>query len=255
MFANYHTHTSRCRHAQGAEQEYIERAIERGLDELGFSDHCPYLFPVGYVSGFRMFPYQYKDYVETLLHLKDKFNGRIRLLIGLETEYYPQCFEDFLSFTESIYKPDYLILGQHFLNNEYDGVYCGKEYTELDHLRRYTDQVIQGMDTGRFAYIAHPDLLRFSGDKDQYYEEALRLCQAARIRDIPLEINFYGINDKRHYPREEFWKAAGESGAPVIFGCDAHTPDALARPEDEHAALKIAEKYGLHVIQKITVSG
>ena len=31
MIANYHTHTWRCRHADGTEREYVERAIEGGL--------------------------------------------------------------------------------------------------------------------------------------------------------------------------------------------------------------------------------
>ena len=51
MIANYHTHTWRCRHADGTEREYVERAIEGGLKILGFSDHSPYPFPDGYDSG------------------------------------------------------------------------------------------------------------------------------------------------------------------------------------------------------------
>ena len=41
MRANYHTHTPRCRHAVGSEREYIEQAIEAGMEILGFSDHTP----------------------------------------------------------------------------------------------------------------------------------------------------------------------------------------------------------------------
>ena len=54
MIANYHTHTWRCRHADGTEREYVERTIEGGLKILGFSDHSPYPFPDGYDSGMRM---------------------------------------------------------------------------------------------------------------------------------------------------------------------------------------------------------
>ena len=35
MIANYHTHTWRCRHADGTEREYVETAIEAGLSLLG----------------------------------------------------------------------------------------------------------------------------------------------------------------------------------------------------------------------------
>ena len=53
MIANYHTHTWRCRHADGTEREYVERAIEGGLKILGFSDHSPYPFPDGYADAAR----------------------------------------------------------------------------------------------------------------------------------------------------------------------------------------------------------
>ena len=36
MTANYHTHTWRCKHAVGTEQEYIENAIAHGLKILDF---------------------------------------------------------------------------------------------------------------------------------------------------------------------------------------------------------------------------
>ena len=46
--ANYHTHTARCRHASGREEEYIQQAISSGLKVLGFSDHTPYPFQGDY---------------------------------------------------------------------------------------------------------------------------------------------------------------------------------------------------------------
>ena len=69
MIANYHTHTWRCRHADGTEREYVERAIEGGLKILGFSDHSPYPFPDGYDSGMRMRLDQVEGYVDSTLCL------------------------------------------------------------------------------------------------------------------------------------------------------------------------------------------
>ena len=42
MKANYHTHTARCGHATGTDEEYVLAAIEQGFDELVFSDHVPW---------------------------------------------------------------------------------------------------------------------------------------------------------------------------------------------------------------------
>ena len=40
MKVNYHTHTSRCGHATGTDEQYVCAAIRQGFDELGFSDMC-----------------------------------------------------------------------------------------------------------------------------------------------------------------------------------------------------------------------
>ena len=42
MLTNYHTHTTRCGHAEGTEEEYILTALRCGFKVLGFSDHTPW---------------------------------------------------------------------------------------------------------------------------------------------------------------------------------------------------------------------
>ena len=37
MIANYHTHTWRCNHATGREEEYVLNAIDRNFDKWGYS--------------------------------------------------------------------------------------------------------------------------------------------------------------------------------------------------------------------------
>lgn len=44
MTVNLHTHTYRCGHATGTEEEYILRAIENRIKVMGFSDHRFYPF-------------------------------------------------------------------------------------------------------------------------------------------------------------------------------------------------------------------
>ena len=39
MIANYHTHTFRCHHALGTDEDYVTSAIANGIQILGFSDH------------------------------------------------------------------------------------------------------------------------------------------------------------------------------------------------------------------------
>ncbi len=231
---NYHTHTKRCRHAIGEDEEYVLSAIENGFDEIGFSDHAPMLFPqgCGYYSGFRMFPEDAQGYVNSINLLKNKYKGKIRILLGFELEYYPALFEKELKFLKS-FDIDYLILGQHYINNEYDyqGHYNAIPTDDENVLKQYVSQCLEGLKTNEFTYLAHPDILNFTGDEETYKKEMRRLCAGAKELDIPLEFNFLGFEDKRTYPRDDFWKIARETGNKVIMGLDAHTPKFFAMKE------------------------
>ena len=46
LLYNYHTHTYRCGHASGKEEDYVLAAIKLGIKRLGFSDHI--ILPQGY---------------------------------------------------------------------------------------------------------------------------------------------------------------------------------------------------------------
>ena len=79
---NFHTHTFRCHHAEGSDEDYVLQAIKNGYDTIGFSDHAPYLFPNGYVSSFRMLPSDAKDYARSVDALKNKYQGKIDIKLG-----------------------------------------------------------------------------------------------------------------------------------------------------------------------------
>ena len=248
--ADYHNHTPRCRHASGTEREYIETAIARGVQVLGFSDHVPYPFPNGYESGFRMKCAQIEDYVSTLLDLKREYAGQITLHIGFEAEYYPLYHQRLLEFLEP-YPYEYLIMGQHMIGNEIDApVYCGGK-VDPDVPWRYVRQVEEGLRTGDFTYLAHPDLPS-NTERGQAYREAMEwLCRRALALDVPLELNFLGLADGRAYPCHDFWEIAGQVGNKVIFGCDAHDAHAVADPVTLDKAGAWVEKYGLCVIDRV----
>lgn len=250
MIANYHTHTWRCMHATGIEEEYVERAIEGGIRILGFSDHAPYPFPEEYFSGMRMRTDQLEEYVDKVLSLKKKYQPDIEIRLGLEAEYYPLFWEPFLRLIEG-YPIEYLLLGQHHLDSEVNGAcYSGKATDNPALLKKYVDQCTEAMETGKFFYIAHPDLLNFHGEEEVFDREYRRLCREADRHGLPLEINFLGIGENRWYPCDKFWKIVGEEGNPVIFGCDAHRPEKAWNPAVEKRAMELVEKYHLNLVEK-----
>lgn len=90
MKTNYHTHTTRCMHATGDDEDYVLSAIKGGYRILGFSDHTPWKYRTDYVADMRMLPEELPGYVESLKTLREKYHDRIDIRIGLECEYFPQ---------------------------------------------------------------------------------------------------------------------------------------------------------------------
>lgn len=250
MYANYHTHTTRCGHAQGEDEEYVLAAIEGGYKILGISDHGPCLFPDGSESSFRVKLSQAAAYFDSFRTLREKYGDKLELHIGFEQEYYPRFYRETVERVRAL-GCEYLILGQHAIYNEWpDKIMSGKATADPEHLRRYVFEVCEAMRTGSFTYVAHPEVLNFTGPSEQYLELMRPVCTVARETGTPLEINFLGLREGRYYPREDFWQMVGEEHADVIFGADAHSPDVVRDTASEKKAEEIVKKYGLHRLEK-----
>ena len=62
MKVSLHTHTIRCKHAFGNDEEYVKAAIAEGLNILGFADHAPMRYKGGFVSTYKMLPTEIDGY-------------------------------------------------------------------------------------------------------------------------------------------------------------------------------------------------
>ena len=250
MIANYHTHTHRCRHASGSEEEYVQAALQMGMTTLGFSDHTPYWFGCDYYSTYRMFPEQLTDYVETVLALRKQYAGKIQMPLGLEAEYYPKYFPEMLQKGKDA-GIEYLLLGQHFGGNEMGEHYCGRPTADEAILKQYCHQVADAMYTGLFSYLAHPDLFYYTGSRKKYGEHMRVICRAAKDCGLPLEINLLGIYSGRNYPNPVFWELAAEEGCTAVLGRDAHSAEQILDRESEEMARKLAAKLGLNLTDTV----
>jgi histidinol-phosphatase (PHP family) len=82
---DFHTHHHRCGHARGTIRDYIEAAINKGLDIIGISDHCPDFaraedLPYPQIA---MAKSALQNYVEEILQLKEEYKGKIEVLLGV----------------------------------------------------------------------------------------------------------------------------------------------------------------------------
>ena len=105
-----------------------------------------------------------------------------------------------------------------------------------------------GMRTGYFSYVAHPDVIKYMGDREIYLKHMRKICEASLELGVPLELNFLGLREERHYPNTDFWELVGEMGCDVVYGCDAHSPKSAFDSDSLEKAEKMREKYGLRVL-------
>lgn len=243
---NFHTHTTRCGHASGTDREYIEAAIAAGFRILGFSDHAPMPFPDGHESSHRVPIARTDDYFSSLVDLRREYRADIDIRIGFEAEYYPSLFDRFLDFLAP-YPLDYLLLGQHFIADETTPGSASTIATEdPERLQTYLDTVREGVETGRFLYVAHPDIFRFTGADDVYAAHVVPFLHRMKELDVALEINRLGLEDHRHYPCERFFRLCAQVGNRIVIGVDAHSPDTFAGP-GVGQCFAFAERLGLTV--------
>ena len=248
MLFNYHTHTKRCGHAVGEDREYVESAIQAGLKTLGFADHA-YIYPdKNFETNCAMKKARIFDYAQSVRALAKEYANDIRILLGFEVEYYPDFHEEQRAFLNQV-SPDYLILGQHCSGNGMEKPYM-LNITSPDLLGEYITQIIAGLATGDFLYVAHPDLPGWNMPKERVEREYRRLCEYAKKKNIPLEFNFLGFSTNRCYPSREFFQIASEVGNKVIFGVDAHDPVSFLNKETEQKALEVIKELNLQLVDK-----
>ena len=146
---------------------------------------------------------------------------------------------------------EYFILGQHYIGNEINEPYVGNTTKNVTILERYCKQCIEALRTGCFTYLAHPDLVHFTGDSIQYKRWMRYLCHETKLMNVPLEINLLGIRDHRHYPNMEFWKIASEEGCPVVLGADVHDPAGVWDTYGMSVANHMVNELHLHLLPNL----
>lgn len=241
MISNFHTHTYLCGHAEGHVEDYVAQASLEQCRALGFSDHCPYpndnrdTWP-----NIRMTTSLAPMYIADIR--RSAKNASFPIYAGFECEwdeYYSNWYTNTL---RSDFGADYLVLGSHWLTKKQDGMVVHKYVPNIETLEEFHDyitQTIEGMSTGFFAFLAHPDLPLGKGLiwEDSVAKEFERLVDAAVKYNMPLEINGLGMHKpmvrkpdasmRYPYPVEEFWKMAKEKNAKIICNSDAHSPDVV----------------------------
>lgn len=247
---NFHTHTYRCKHAEGDVSDYVEAALGAGLTTLGISDHTP--LPDGWMESVRMSPVELDGYIRAI---EEAARPGIRVLKSAECDINPRYFPYYEEELLGKKGCRYLIGALHWYDHGGEWIYAGVVPTPA-HLKSYTDMLIRGMESKLFAFIAHPDhfaMTRLSwGPEEKACSRAI--LEAARDTGTILEINGNGFRKAQvegergprpPYPWTPFWLLAGEYEVRVVCNSDAHKPGEITASID--LCRKLAEEAGLEL--------
>ncbi|MBT2290461.1 histidinol-phosphatase HisJ [Paenibacillus albidus] len=241
MHIDYHTHHERCGHAVGKLEEYVQRGIELGLEQLGLSDHLPLIHvdPASYYPEMAMPLAELPRYVEECLTLKERYRGDIELRVGLEADYI-EGYEEQIRELLSPYPWDYLIGSVHFLGEwditDHRQVHGWEGKDVLEVYRRYYAAVQKSALSGLYDIIGHMDVIKRFGYGPQTAEgqaevRALERSTLEAIAEagIAMELNASGLTKPcaEMFPAQHVLQEALALGIPLTLGSDAHNPAKL----------------------------
>jgi len=244
MRVDLHNHTTRCNHATGTMDEYIQKAIDLGIDIYGFTDHAPMDFEPEY----RMDINQIIQYENEVLNLKEKYKNKIDILLGYEVDFMsnPKYMESKILNSNV----DYLIGSVHFLDNwGFDNPAFLKEYENqnIDDIWINYFKTIEDMaKTSYFNIVGHLDLIKifkYLPNKD-IKSIAYNALKQIKKSNMALEINSAGLRKpiKEQYPSKELLELAFELDIDITFSSDAHSIDQIGFKYEE--VTKLAKKVG-----------
>lgn len=252
---NYHTHTYRCKHAEGDIDDFCKAAIENGLEIIAFTDHMP--VPDNWHNDIRMSLDELQDYCEKIEQARSDY-PQLKIIKGIECEYRPEYTDFYREVLLGQYGMEMLVGGVHFF--EYENNWFGLHGKEIDlaMLYAYRDHCLETINAGIFTFLAHPDLFanKYLKWDEHAIEVSRQILSAAEKAKIPLEINGYGVvkgkietpGGKRWgYPIVEFWELASEYDIEVVINSDAHYPDKILGGLEE--CYEIANSNGLKIAE------
>ena len=234
---DYHVHTARCGHAVGEMAAYVERAVQAGLPEMGFSDHIfmYWLPPERRDPELAMPEDRFDEYVESVYRLRREY-PQIDVRLAVEADFIAD-HEATLAGVLERYPWDYVLGSVHFIGEwgmddaRYLATYDTWDVDEL--YETYFGLILRAADSGYFDTIAHLDLVKKFGHRarkdvtDLYERVARRLAQAG----VAVEVNTAGLHKPvgELYPHLDLLAACNRAGVPATLGSDAHAPEEVAR--------------------------
>jgi len=218
-----HNHTTRCNHAEGTIDDYIERAIALGIDIYGFSEHAPMDFDETYRLSLDEIP----AYTQEVQSAKERYKDQIKILLGYEVDWLLGHLEAQIIHAEV----DYLIGSVHFIDKwSFDNpeFLSGWKERDTDEIWQAYFEAVEAMaHSGKFDIVGHFDLIKVFKylPKQDIRLLAKKALRAIKQSNMVLELNSAGLRKPigEIYPSQTLLEEAFTLNIPITFGSDAHS--------------------------------
>ncbi|CAN5909962.1 histidinol-phosphatase HisJ family protein [soil metagenome] len=213
--------------------EYCEVAHERGIRQMGITEHDRYL----------------EDIDLAAFQEAREVSQEVGLRLGIEIDFVPGN-EDEMERVATALPYDYIIGSVHRVDNEevdhpdYTEIY--EKWETYNLYEAYYENVRKAALSGRFDVIGHPDLIkifRHFPDRDitPMLEET---ADAVAESGVVVDVNAAGLRKPigEIYPARDFLEMFHRRGVPIILSSDAHAPNEVAAGYDR--SLKLVQDVG-----------
>jgi histidinol-phosphatase (PHP family) len=235
--------------AENAER-YREGAQERGIAELGVSEHIH-----RFVQALEIWrhPFWVLNARDDLDEYCEFVRERTDLKLGIEADFVPGA-EDRTASLLAARDFDYVLGSVHFLRDEaldmeeYGVWQPGRSPEGI--WRTYFQTLAEAARSGLFDILAHPDLVKVwggerplpEGDLRLYYEPAI---EAIAETGVAVEVSTAGLRKRVRelYPAEGFLRMCLDADVPVALSSDAHRPQDVGAGYEQ--ALELLERTGV----------
>jgi len=243
MRVDLHVHTEFSCDSEAKMERCAEEALSKGITTLCFTDHVD-LNPNDYGYNY----YAPDRYFENYRKVRDKYEGRVILLSGIEFGE-PHLYADKLK-ELSACPYDYIIGSIHWIGDMFPCQKVREQYSAKAFYTLYWEEVLKTVKQGGFDALGHIDFpKRYYGEI--YYEEAKvrEIFQYLLDKDMVIEINTSSLR-KGHsetMPGDELLALYKDcSGRYVTIGSDAHEVQDVGA--DGNVARELLRKYKLQEV-------
>ena len=259
MLTDYHVHLRQDEVAGTPASEYLtaanaeryrEAAAERGIEELGVSEHVYRFEQALEVWDHELWRHCARDDLDAYCQF---VREETDLRLGIEADFIPGS-EDRMAELLAAREFDYVVGSIHFVGDgalDYDRYDIWSPGQSPDRVwRTYFEWLAEAAASGMFDILAHPDIVKYWGpaqrpperDLRYYYEVAM---EGIAESGIAVEISTAGLRKPvaEIYPSRAFLEMVVDAGNPITLSSDAHTPEQVGYGYDR--ALELLASLGV----------